>query len=176
MRDMDELETIVGQLDVYDSLDGQKLIVTTAEGDEYLIASKKWIKRLNKYADENIDITFEGTVEHDPEEGMDVISIKSFKPAQEVEDDLPTLLSLDEDMKLTRDKGSRKSRKKDDDDDDEVHEIEDDPDAALWNIEENHDDTDDDDEEPSLEDLEDEDIPDDINLDDLVDDTPEDKK
>ncbi|MBP5674320.1 MAG: hypothetical protein J6X49_18180 [Victivallales bacterium] len=174
MRDTDELETIVGQLDVYDGLDGQKLIITTAQGDEYLIASKKWIKRLNKYADEEIDITFEGTVEHDPEEGMDVISIKSFKPAQEVEDDLPTLLSLNEDMKLSKDKSSRKSRKNDDD---EIPEIPDDPDAAaLWNITEIDDDTGNEDEEPSLDDLEDEDIPDDINLDDLEDDIPESKK
>ena len=174
MRDTDELETIVGQLDVYDGLDGQKLIITTAQGDEYLIASKKWIKRLNKYADEEIDITFEGTVEHDPEEGMDVISIKSFKPAQEVEDDLPTLLSLNEDMKLSKDKSSRKSRKNDDD---EIPEIPDDPDAAaLWNITEVDDDTGNEDEEPSLDDLEDEDIPDDINLDDLEDDIPESKK
>ncbi len=174
MRDTDELETIVGQLDVYDGLDGQKLIITTAQGDEYLIASKKWIKRLNKYADEEIDITFEGTVEHDPEEGMDVISIKSFKPAQEVEDDLPTLLSLNEDMKLSKDKSSRKSRKNDDD---EIPEIPDDPDAAaLWNITEIDDDTGNEDEEPSLDDLEDEDIRDDINLDDLEDDIPESKK
>ncbi|MBR6059997.1 MAG: hypothetical protein IKP58_17665 [Victivallales bacterium] len=173
MRDTDELETIVGQLDVYDGLDGQKLIITTAQGDEYLIASKKWIKRLNKYADEEIDITFEGTVEHDPEEGMDVISIKSFKPAQEVEDDLPTLLSLNEDMKLNKDKSGRKPRKNDDD---EIPEIPDDPDAAaLWNITE-IDDTGDEDEEPSLDELEDEDIPDDINLDDLEDDIPESKK
>ncbi|MCR4573044.1 MAG: hypothetical protein K5787_04690 [Lentisphaeria bacterium] len=174
MRDTDELETIVGQLDVYDGLDGQKLIITTAQGDEYLIASKKWIKRLNKYADEEIDIIFEGTVEHDPEEGMDVISIKSFKPAQEVEDDLPTLLSLNEDMKLNKDKSGRKPRKNDDD---EIPEIPDDPDAAaLWNITEIDDDTGDEDEEPSLDELEDEDIPDDINLDDLEDDIPESKK
>ena len=174
MRDTDELETIVGQLDVYDGLDGQKLIITTANGDEYLIASKKWIKRLNKYADEEIDITFEGTVEHDPEEGMDVISIKSFKPAQEIEDDLPTLLSLNEDIKLSKDKSGRKPRKNDDD---EIPEIPDDPDAAaLWNITAVDDDTGDEDEEPSLDELEDEDIPDDINLDDLEDDTPDHKK
>ena len=170
MRETDELETIVGQLDIYDGLDGQKLIVTTAAGDEYLIASKKWIKRLNKYADENIDITFEGIVEHDPEEGMDVINIKSYKPSQEVEDELPTLLSLDEDMKISKEKGTRKLRN--DDDDDDLQDIEDDPDAALWNVTESSDD----DEEPSLDDLEDEDIPDDINLDDLEDDVLEAKK
>ena len=115
MQDSDELQKIVGQLDIFDGLDGQKLTVTTAEGDEYLITSKKWIKRLNKYADENIDISFEGTVEHDPEEGMDVLTIKTFKPAEEVEDDLPTLLSLNEDLKLQKDKHAKKSLPQDDD-------------------------------------------------------------
>ena len=165
MQYSDELQTIIGQLDVFDGLDGQKLTVTTAAGDEYLITSKKWIKRLNKYADENIDISFEGTIEHDPEEGMDVINIKTFKPTEEVADDLPTLLSIDEDMKLAKEKGGGKLRKlqKDEIDDEDIP----------------HDDLEvegeDDDIEPSPDELEDEDIDlDNLDLDDLDDDSPAD--
>ena len=166
MQDSDEIQTIVGQLDIFDGLDGQKLTVTTADGDEYLIASKKWIKRLNKYADENIDISFEGTIEHDPEEGMDVINIKSFKPAQEVEDDLPTLLSLNEDLKLQKDKSVKKPQLLDDD----MEPLdEDDPLILPWDEKtaDGDDDLDDEDAEPNPEDLEDEEIPDDIDLSEL---------
>ena len=178
MQDNNEIQTIVGQLDIFDGLDGQKLTVTTAEGDEYLITSKKWIKKLNKYADENIDISFECTVDHDPEEGMDVISIKNYKPAQELDDDLPTLLSLDEDLKLQKDKHGKKPLLQDDDieplDEDDMltplpwdengTESEDAPDSE--------DGTEDDDVEPDLEELEDVDIPDDINLEDLEEEPP----
>jgi len=172
MQENDELQTIVGQLDIFDGLDGQKLTVTTADGDEYLISSKKWIKRLNKYADENIDISFEGTIEHDPEEGMDVINIKSFKPAQEVEDDLPTLLSLNEDIKLQKGKHPSKIRAQDDDD---AEPLDEDEDVAglSW---ENGGEEDDDLTEPNPEDLEDEEIPDDIDLDDLEDEPTDDGK
>jgi hypothetical protein len=168
MLDNDELQTIVGQLDIFDGLDGQKLTVTTAEGDEYLIASKKWIKRLNKYADENIDISFEGTVEHDPEEGMDVLNIKTFKPAQEVEDDLPTLLSLNEDLKIKKDKSGKKQLS----DDDDLEPLDEDAPILLpWDEKtvDGEDGTEDEDEdaEPNPEDLEDEEIPDDIDLDEL---------
>ena len=167
MQDSDELQKIVGQLDIFDGLDGQKLTVTTAEGDEYLITSKKWIKRLNKYADENIDISFEGTVEHDPEEGMDVLTIKTFKPAEEVEDDLPTLLSLNEDLKLQKDKHAKKSLP----DDDDLEPLDEDAPILLpWDEKtvDGDDGSDDDDgnedSEPNPEDLEDEEIPDDFDL------------
>ena len=179
MQDSDELQTIVGQLDIFDGLDGQKLTVTTADGDEYLISSKKWIKRLNKYADENIDISFEGTVEHDPEEGMDVINIKSFTPAQEVDDDLPTLLSLNEDRKLQKDKHAKKPLPQDDDDIEPLDE-DDMQDGLPWDengtesedAPDGEDGAEDEDAEPNLEDLVDEDIPDDINLDDLEEEPP----
>ena len=179
MKDSDELQTIVGQLDIFDGLDGQKLTVTTADGDEYLISSKKWIKRLNKYADENIDISFEATVEHDPEEGMDVINIKSFTPAQEVDDDLPTLLSLNEDLKLQKDKDAKKTLPQDDDDIEPLDE-DDMQDGLPWDengtesidAPDGEDSTEDEDVEPDLEDLEDEDIPDDVNLDDLEEEPP----
>lgn len=179
MQDSDELQTIVGQLDIFDGLDGQKLTVTTADGDEYLISSKKWIKRLNKYADENIDISFEGTVEHDPEEGMDVINIKSFTPAQEVDDDLPTLLSLNEDLKLQKDKHAKKPLPQDDDDIEPLDE-DDMQDGLPWDkngtesedAPDGEDGAEDEDAEPNLEDLVDEDIPDDINLDDLEEEPP----
>lgn len=167
MQDSDELQKIVGQLDIFDGLDGQKLTVTTAEGDEYLITSKKWIKRLNKYADENIDISFEGTVEHDPEEGMDVLTIKTFKPAEEVEDDLPTLLSLNEDLKLQKDKHAKKQLPQDDDleplDEDDLQN------GLPWDEKETDDDDNDDgnDEEPNPDELEDEEIPDDFDLNEL---------
>lgn len=170
MQYSDEIQTIVGQLDIYDGLDGQKLTVTTADGDEYLIASKKWIKRLNKYADENIDISFEGTIEHDPEEGMDVINIKTFKPAEEVEDDLPTLLSLNEDLKMKKDKSGKKAPQLDDD----MEPLDEDAPIFLpWDEKtvdgDNGSDDEDgsEDEEPNPEDLEDEEIPDDIDLDEL---------
>jgi hypothetical protein len=172
MQYSDEIQTIVGQLDIFDGLDGQKLTVTTADGDEYLITSKKWIKRLNKYADENIDISFEGTIEHDPEEGMDVINIKTFKPAQEVEDDLPTLLSLNEDLKMKKDKSGKKSLP----DDDDLEPLDEDAPILLpWDEktvdgDDGSDDEDgNEDAEPNLEDLDDEDIPDDIDLDELED-------
>ncbi len=172
MQYSDEIQTIVGQLDIFDGLDGQKLTVTTADGDEYLITSKKWIKRLNKYADENIDISFEGTIEHDPEEGMDVINIKTFKPAQEVEDDLPTLLSLNEDLKMKKDKSGKKSLP----DDDDLEPLDEDAPILLpWDEKtvDGDDGSDDDDgnedAEPNPEDLDDEDIPDDIDLDELED-------
>ncbi|MBO4526596.1 MAG: hypothetical protein J5743_03140 [Victivallales bacterium] len=175
MQYSDEIQTIVGQLDIFDGLDGQKLTVTTADGDEYLIASKKWIKRLNKYADENIDISFEGTIEHDPEEGMDVINIKSFKPAQEVEDDLPTLLSLNEDLKIKKDKSGKKALP----DDDDLEPLDEDAPILLpWDEKtvDGDDGSDDDDgnedEEPNPEDLDDEDIPDDIDLDELEEEPP----
>ncbi len=167
MQDSDELQKIVGQLDIFDGLDGQKLTVTTAEGDEYLITSKKWIKRLNKYADENIDISFEGTVEHDPEEGMDVLTIKTFKPAEEVEDDLPTLLSLNEDLKLQKDKHAKKPLPQDDDleplDEDDLQN------GFPWDEKETDDDDNDDgnDEEPNPDELEDEEVPDDFDLNEL---------
>ena len=172
MQDDDEIQTIVGQLDIFDGLDGQKLTVTTADGDEYLISSKKWIKRLNKYADENIDISFEGTIEHDPEEGMDVLNIKSFKPAEEVEDDLPTLLSLNEDLKMKKGKSGKKLLPTDDD----LEPLDEDAPILLpWDEKTvDGDDGSDDEEgnedaEPNLEDLDDEDIPDDIDLDELED-------
>lgn len=175
MNDNDEIQTIVGQLDIFDGLDGQKLTVTTADGDEYLISSKKWIKRLNKYADENIDISFEGTVEHDPEEGMDVINIKSFKPAQEVEDDLPTLLSLNEDLKIKKDKGGKKPPQLDDD----MEPLDEDASIFLpWDEKtvDGDDGTDDEDANEDVdinpEDLDDEDIPDDIDLDELEEEPP----
>ena len=170
MEDNDKSQTIIGQVQVFDGLDGQKLTVTTAEGDEYLIASKKWIKRLNKYADENIDISFEGTVEYDPEEGMDVINIKSFKPSQEVEDDLPTLISISEDMKFGKKMAGKKSREADDDADEIPLSDEEDGGAEPW------DEQNDDDIEPDLDDLEDEDIPDDIDLDSLEDEATDDGK
>jgi hypothetical protein len=172
MQDDDEIQTIVGQLDIFDGLDGQKLTVTTADGDEYLISSKKWIKRLNKYADENIDISFEGTIEHDPEEGMDVLNIKSFKPAEEVEDDLPTLLSLNEDLKMKKGKSGKKLLPNDDD----LEPLDEDAPILLpWDEktvdgDDGSDDEDgNEDAEPNLEDLDDEDIPDDIDLDELED-------
>ena len=172
MQDDDEIQTIVGQLDIFDGLDGQKLTVTTADGDEYLISSKKWIKRLNKYADENIDISFEGTIEHDPEEGMDVLNIKSFKPAEEVEDDLPTLLSLNEDLKMKKGKNGKKLLPNDDD----LEPLDEDAPILLpWDEktvdgDDGSDDEDvNEDAEPNLEDLDDEDIPDDIDLDELED-------
>ena len=170
MQDNDELQTIVGQLDIFDGLDGQKLTVTTADGDEYLITSKKWIKRLNKYADENIDISFEGTIEHDPEEGMDVINIKTFKPAQEVEDDLPTLLSFNEDLKLKKDKSSKKTLP----DDDDLEPLDDDDAQGPlpWDENGTEDDDNDEDVEPNPEDLEDEEIPDDIDLAELEEEEP----
>ena len=179
MQDSDELQTIVGQLDIFDGLDGQKLTVTTADGDEYLISSKKWIKRLNKYADENIDISFEGTVEHDPEEGMDVINIKSFTPAQEVDDDLPTLLSLNEDLKLQKDRHATQLHPAADDDIEPLDE-DDMQDGLPWDengtesedAPDGEDGAEDEDAEPNLEDLVDEDIPDDINLDDLEEEPP----
>ena len=170
MQDSDEIQTIVGQLDIFDGLDGQKLTVTTADGDEYLITSRKWIKRLNNYADENIDISFEGTIEHDPEEGMDVINIKTFKPAQEVEDDLPTLLSLNEDLKMKKDKSGKKSLP----DDDDLEPLDEDAPILLpWDEKtvDGDDGSDDDDGnediEPNQEDLEDEEIPDDFDLNEL---------
>ena len=172
MQDDDEIQTIVGQLDIFDGLDGQKLTVTTADGDEYLISSKKWIKRLNKYADENIDISFEGTIEHDTEEGMDVLNIKSFKPAEEVEDDLPTLLSLNEDLKMKKGKNGKKLLPNDDD----LEPLDEDAPILLpWDEktvdgDDGSDDEDvNEDAEPNLEDLDDEDIPDDIDLDELED-------
>ena len=172
MQYSDEIQTIVGQLDIFDGLDGQKLTVTTAYGDEYLISSKKWSKRLNKYADENIDISFEGTIEHDPEEGMDVINIKTFKPAQEVEDDLPTLLSLNEDLKMKKGKSGKKLLPNDDD----LEPLDEDAPILLpWDEktvdgDDGSDDEDgNEDAEPNLEDLDDEDIPDDIDLDELED-------
>ena len=175
MQYSDEIQTLVGQLDIFDGLDGQKLTVTTADGDEYLISSKKWIKRLNKYADENIDISFEGTIEHDPEEGMDVINIKTFKPAQEVEDDLPTLLSLNEDLKMKKDKSGKKQLPNDDD----LEPLDEDAPILLpWDEktvdgDDGSDDEDgNEDAEPNLEDLDDEDIPDDIDLDELEEEPP----
>ena len=168
MSNNDEFQTIIGQLAIFDGLEGQQLTVTTAEGEnEYLITAKKWIKRLNKYADENIDISFEGTVEHDPEEGMDVLTIKTFKPAEEVEDDLPTLLSLNEDLKLQKDKHAKKSLPQDDDleplDEDDLQN------GLPWDEKEVEDDDNDDgnDEEPNLDELEDEEVPDDFDLNEL---------
>ena len=101
---------------------------------------------------------------------MDVINIKTFKPAQEVEDDLPTLLSLNEDLKMKKDKSGKKSFP----DDDDLEPLDEDAPILLpWDEKtvDGDDGSDDDDgnedSEPNPEDLEDEEIPDDFDLNEL---------
>ena len=98
---------------------------------------------------------------------MDVLTIKTFKPAEEVEDDLPTLLSLNEDLKLQKDKHAKKPLPQDDDleplDEDDLQN------GLPWDEKETDDDDNDDgnDEEPSPDELEDEEVPDDFDLNEL---------
>ncbi len=85
-----ELKHIVGQIDVFEdsTASDTSMSVFTADGEEYVITSRKVVKRLLRYAGEEIDIDFHGYVRHDAISGLDILSVVSFKPTV-ADDDAP---------------------------------------------------------------------------------------
>lgn len=84
--DVDEV-TIVGRLDFYEDLElGSNLVaVYTDDGEEYVISNRKMVRRLMPYAEDDIDITFVGTVDEDPYSHIKVLTVQSYEPSQKVQ-------------------------------------------------------------------------------------------
>ncbi len=106
-NDSRKLLQIIGQVDIFeDSTAGDTVIsVLTADGDEYVIASRKIVKRLLRYAGEEIDIEFLGYVTHDASDGLDILNVVSFKPTSE--EDIRATADADYD----RSHGSKKRKR-----------------------------------------------------------------
>ena len=104
-NDSRKLLQIIGQVDIFeDSTAGDTVVsVLTADGDEYVIASRKIVKRLLRYAGEEIDIEFLGYITHDASDGLDILNVVSFKPTSE--EDIKTTADYDRGL------GSKKRKK-----------------------------------------------------------------
>ncbi|MBR0459590.1 MAG: hypothetical protein IJJ26_10170 [Victivallales bacterium] len=85
-----ERQEFIGTLDVTDELcdDGSNaLSFTTTDGEEYIIRNRKMVRRLEKYAYEQSEVTIWGCVKHDPS-GIDVLCVSEYD-APPIEDDYP---------------------------------------------------------------------------------------
>lgn len=82
-EDEDRVEIeVVGHLDVSDEhcSDGSAaLSIVLDNGDEYTVRNRKVVKRLMKYAYDQVEMTFKGYLSHDPT-GIDVFSVTSVVP------------------------------------------------------------------------------------------------
>ncbi len=112
-----KLLQIIGQVDIFeDSTAGDTAIsVFTTDGDEYVIVSRKFVKRLLRYAGEEIDLEFLGYVTHDASDGLDILNVVSFKPTSEEE------IKATADYDRSHDSKKRKKAIDDELDDEDMH-------------------------------------------------------
>lgn len=82
-----KLIQIIGQVDVFEdsTASDTTISVFTPEGEEYVVVARKVVRRLLRFAGEEIDIDFVGYVDHDSSSGLDILSVVSFKPTREDE-------------------------------------------------------------------------------------------
>lgn len=77
----------VGQIEVFEDYPGcnSAVSVFTEEGEEYVVINKKAVKRLLRYAGEEVKVELEGVVDFDHALGLNILNVTSIKSNEEIE-------------------------------------------------------------------------------------------
>ncbi|MDQ0291721.1 hypothetical protein [Oligosphaera ethanolica] len=77
--------TITGQVDIFEDMpgaDADAISILCQDGNEYIVTTRKMVKRLMPFAGEEVDILFQGTISKD-HSGLDILTVHSFKVLSE---------------------------------------------------------------------------------------------
>jgi len=77
--------TITGQVDIFEDMpgtDADAISILSQDGNEYIVSTRKMVKKLMPFAGEEVDILFQGTVAKD-HSGLEILNIHSFKVLSE---------------------------------------------------------------------------------------------
>lgn len=106
--------TITGQVDIFEDMpgsDADAISILSQDGDEYIVNTRKMVKKLMPFAGEEVDILFQGTISKD-HSGLEIFTVHSFKVLSE---DALELISAAKEAPAPR----AKHKRRDYDDDDE---------------------------------------------------------
>lgn len=154
--------TITGQVDIFEDMpgtDADAISILSQDGNEYIVSTKKTVKKLMPFAGEEVDILFQGTVSKD-HSGLDILTVHSFKVLSE--DALELISPVVKDTPPPRAK--HKKHDYDDDEEDDIEGVDHVVDADWNDAPEEDDEEEEDGEDEEMDDLDD--------LDDLDDDPP----
>ena len=73
--------TITGQVDIFEDMpgaDADAISILCQDGNEYIVTTRKMVKRLMPFAGEEVDILIQETISKD-HSGLDILTVHSFK-------------------------------------------------------------------------------------------------
>lgn len=110
--------TITGQVDIFEDMpgtDADAISILTQDGDEYIVNTRKMVKKLMPFAGEEVDILFQGTISKD-HSGLEILTVHSFKVLSE--EALELISAAAKDASTPRAKHKRRNYDDDESEDD----------------------------------------------------------